>query len=257
MINSCKVHFLEVFCPLENKHFLTKLAVLSWFLYGRWYNCFRVKNVLLACLPFTWSMWWWSEEPPRLLFAVLCLVKGSLKSTNVPVSLPIWRQKCVCMCLCAPMCARLYAHPAWAPVTAIPRAAPSKAVSGNLLSARSHSAGPAQLLCMLSTKQISLEEGEKKLKDPSAHFCYTALMQDYANLVACQDRLVKEGEWVRYRLCWFCGKLVVAPLCAILSVAEWADYQLLWDFQLKYSYGYSVSLFKTILNWKSFQTKKN
>lgn len=52
-------------------------------------------------------------------------------------------------------------------------------------------------------------------------------MQDYANLVACQDRLVKEGEWVRYRLRWLCGKSVVAPVCAMLSVAEWVDYQLL------------------------------
>lgn len=82
-------------------------------------------------------------------------------------------------------------------------------------------------------------------------------MQDYANLVACQDRLVKKGEWVRYRLRWFCGKLVAAPVRAMLSVAEWVDYQLLWNFQLKYSYGYSVSLFKTELNGKSFQTKKN
>lgn len=65
------------------------------------------------------------------------------------------------------------------------------------------------------------------MKDPSAHFCYTALMQDYANLVACQDRLVKKGEWVRYRLRWFCGKLVAAPVRAMLSVAEWVDYQLL------------------------------
>lgn len=62
------------------------------------------------------------------------------------------------------------------------------------------------------------------MKDPSAHFCYTALMQEYANLVACQDRLVKEGEWVRYRLLWFCGKLVAAPVRAMLSVAEWVDY---------------------------------
>lgn len=49
-------------------------------------------------------------------------------------------------------------------------------------------------------------------------------MQDYANLVACQDRLVKEGEWVRYRLLRFCGKLVAAPVRAMLSVAEWVDY---------------------------------
>lgn len=95
------------------------------------------------------------------------------------------------------------------------------------------------------------------MKDPSAHFCYTALMQDYANLVACQDRLVKEGEWARYRLHRFCGKLVAAPVYAMLSVAEWVDYQLLGDFQLKYSYGHGVSLFKIELNGKSFQTKKN
>lgn len=93
---------------------------------------------------------------------------------------------------------------AW--TTGIPMAASSKAVSSNLLRAQSDSAGPAQLLCMLSTKQISLE-GEKKLKDPSAHFCYSALMQDYANLVACQDRLVKAGEWVRFRVGQFYGKL--------------------------------------------------
>lgn len=141
--------------------FLAKLAVLSRFLYGRWYSCFCVKNMLLACLPLTWSMRWWSDEPPWLLFTVLCLVQGFLKWTNVLVSLPIWRQRCVCMCICTPMCACSYAHPAWARATAIPRAAPSEAVSGNLLSAQSRSAGPAQLLCMLSTKQISLEGGKK------------------------------------------------------------------------------------------------
>ena len=41
---------------------------------------------------------------------------------------------------------------------------------------------------------------ENNLQDPSAPFCYTALMQEYANLVACQDRLVKACEWVRLRL---------------------------------------------------------
>lgn len=92
-------------------------------------------------------------------FTVLCLVKGFLKLINGLISLPTWRQKHVCMRVCAPMCACLYAHPARA--SAIPRAASSKAVSGNLLSAQSHSAGPAQLLCMLSTKQISLEGGGK------------------------------------------------------------------------------------------------
>lgn len=160
MINSCKLCFLEIFCPLEHKPFITKMAALSRFLYRRWYSCSCVKNVLLACLPFTWLTWWRSEEPPWLLFTVLRLVKGFLKLINVLVFLPTWKQKCVCMCVCAPMCACLYAHPTWA--VAIPRAASSKAVSVNLLSVQSRSAGPAQLLCMLSTKQISLEWGGGK-----------------------------------------------------------------------------------------------
>lgn len=42
------------------------------------------------------------------------------------------------------------------------------------------------------------------------------------------------------------------PVRAMLSVAEWVDYQLLRDFQFKYIYGCSASLFKTKSNGKSF-----
>lgn len=57
---------------------------------------------------------------------------------------------------------------------------------------------PGLLLCMLSTARSVWREGN--LKAPSAVSCHAALMQDYANLASCQDRLVKACKWARFRL---------------------------------------------------------
>lgn len=48
---------------------------------------------------------------------------------------------------------------------------------------------------------------------------------------------MKAGEWVRFRVGYFCGELRVAPVRAVLSVAERVDYQLLRDSRLKHICG--------------------
>lgn len=120
---------------------------------------------LLYSVPLFYFTYLLRSPVSKSFFTVSCLVKGYLKLINVSVYIPVSRRKAcayvrTCMCACTHM-------PGLARTTGVPVAASSRAVSSNLLGARSGCAGPAQLLCMLSTKQISLEWGAQKKNEGS------------------------------------------------------------------------------------------
>lgn len=104
----------------------------------------------------------------------------------------------------------------WRPGAA--RTALARAVLSNLLSEQRGLARSVWLLCVLST--IPARPEGRQPEGPSAALGCTALMQDYANVAACQARLVKAGEWLRLRVAQCFGKSYAASLDAMWSVAE-------------------------------------
>lgn len=112
----------------------------------------KVTLIYMACLAF-WGCFVFFQAYIDYYF----------KLGNVFIHTPSHlKGRSVCVHACARTCVHACTHmPGLVWPTGIPMTASSKAVSSNLLREQSDSAGPAQLLCMLSTKQISLEGGGK------------------------------------------------------------------------------------------------